>query len=76
MSKINNLLELKNFVDSLCKNRDPSTLANVHVGFTDRFNEYSIDGVLSSGEDSILIDCNKVGSVLEGTHRVMGGNRE
>jgi len=44
------------------------------ICFTDRFNEYSLDdGIEGHDKDVVSIRCEKIGSALQGTHRVLGG---
>ncbi len=50
---------------------------NTKICFTDRFNEYTIDAdysIVDTAEGKVvIISCEKIGSALQGTHRVLGG---
>jgi len=77
--EITKLLELKKFIDSLCKpfeKLNPEALPEVEFRLTDRFNDYAIeDCILGIDDNVILINCSKKGSALEGKHRVMGKDK-
>jgi len=47
---------------------------NVKVIFDDRFNQYNIDMnyIYDHNTNTVSFQCEKVGSILEGTHRVLG----
>jgi len=46
---------------------------NKPICLTDRFTEYKLSGHADADDAVINIDCEKIGSVLQGTHRVLGG---
>lgn len=77
--KITNLSELANFVEELNFQNYPNS-EKIKICFSDRFNEFVIDTDITITETAegkvITIPCEKVGSALQGTHRVFGSNRE
>lgn len=49
--------------------------SSTKICFSDRFNEYAIGddfGLSSMDSDTIMLSCEKIGSALQGTHRVLG----
>ena len=68
--KIETVQDLVNLAMKLGKNFGFDT----KLCFTDRFNEYSLDDKIEGYSNSVaLISCEKIGSALQGTHRVLGG---
>ena len=68
--KIETIQDLMNLAMKLGKNFGFDT----KLCFTDRFNEYSLDDNIEGHfKDVVSIRCEKIGSALQGTHRVLGG---
>jgi len=73
MNEIFKLKDLKELVNQLSNFDDNTVLV-----FSDRFNDYAISKSFSYdiSENAITINCEKIGSVLKGTHRVLGKGKE
>ena len=68
--KIETVQDLVNLAMKLGKNFGFDT----KLCFTDRFNEYSLDDKIAGYSNNVAsISCEKIGSALQGTHRVLGG---
>lgn len=72
MSEIRTLQDLKDLLDELM-NVYGCPLKDVTLTLSDRFNEFQLTNEMDIREDSITINCRKIGSVFKGTHRVLGG---
>ena len=74
--KITNVNDLFFLAEEL-KEEAAENAENTKICFTDRFNEYTISAdynMVDTPEGKIvIIPCEKIGSALQGTHRVLGG---
>lgn len=70
--KIKNLGDLTKFVNELNSVYNPSK----KIIFSDRFNDFIIEGEIDYVDDALSIPIAKVGSALQGSHRVLGKKKE
>ena len=74
--KITNVNDLFFLAEEL-KEEAAGNAENIKICFTDRFNEYAISAdynIVDTPEGKVvIIPCEKIGSALQGTHRVLGG---
>ena len=77
--KITNINDLFFLAEEL-KTEAAGNAENIKICFTDRFNEYVINAdynIVDTAEGKVvIIPCEKIGSALQGTHRVLGGKND
>ncbi len=69
---INNLQDLQNLVNDLVAEFDGCDLTEIKISLSDRFNEFKLFKEHTISDDVITLQCEQIGNVFKGTHRVLG----